>query len=58
MAFIRKVHEIEHHDFGCSCIFADECRDTDPWEWTTQDLITFEEATKVYMVKVIVNPHC
>jgi hypothetical protein len=39
-AFVLTVHEIEHDDVVSSGIFADEFRDTTPWEWTKQGLKT------------------
>ena len=56
--FVCTVREIEHHDVASSGIFADEFRDKHLWEWTTQALITLEEATEAYMVEVIATSHC
>jgi len=57
-AFVRTVCEIEHHDVVSSGIFADEFPDTHPREWTKQALITLEEATEAYMLKVTAEFHC
>jgi len=52
-AFIRTVHELEHHDVARSGIFTGEFRDKGPWEWTKQALKTVKEATESYMVEVV-----
>jgi hypothetical protein len=57
-AFVRTVHEIEHHDVVSTGIFTDEFPDKRPCEWTKQALITLEEATEAYMVKVTAKFHC
>ena len=57
-AFVRTVHEIEHHDVVSSGMFADELPDKHPHEWTKQALITLEEATEAYMVEVTAEFHC
>jgi len=57
-AFVRTVREIEHHDVVSSGMFADEFPDKHPREWTTQALITLEEAIEAYMVEVSAEFHC
>jgi hypothetical protein len=54
-AFFCTFHKIEHDDVVSYLIFADECSDKDLWKWTTLALITIEEATKVYMVEVVLT---
>ena len=56
-AFVRTVHEIEHHDVISSGIFADEFRYKRPWEWTKPARKILEEATESYMVEVIPGLH-
>ena len=41
-----------------SGMLADELPDKRPREWTKHALITLEEATEVYMVKVTAEFHC
>jgi len=57
-AYVRTVHEIEHHDVVISGIFADEFPDKRPREWTKQPLVTLAVATAVYMVEVTAEFHC
>jgi hypothetical protein len=53
MAFVRIVHEIEHHNVVSSAIFGDDFCEEGPREWTNQALKTPEEAMESYMVEVI-----
>jgi len=53
MAFVRTVHEMEHHDVVSSGISPDEFSDTIPQEWTKQALTTLEDATEAYLVEIM-----
>jgi len=57
-AYVRTVCEIEHHHVVSSGIFADEFPDKRPREWKKQGLISLEEATEAYMVKVTAEFQC
>jgi hypothetical protein len=57
-AFVVTVRAIEHHDVVYCGIFVDQFHDKHPLEWTKQALSTLEDATEVYMVKVVANSHC
>jgi hypothetical protein len=56
--FVHNFRKIEHHDVLSSGIFADEFPDKYHRELMKQDLITLQEAVKVYMVKVTAEFHC
>jgi hypothetical protein len=47
----------EYHGVVSSGLVTDEYCDKRPLDWTTQDVKTFEEATKSYMVEVIEGYH-
>jgi len=57
MAFVRTVHQIEHHDVVSSGIFADEFPAKRPREWTKQALIMLEEGKEASMVEVTAEFH-
>jgi len=52
-AFARTVREIENHDNVSYGIFADECNDKNPCEWTKLSLTTLDDATQAYMAEAI-----
>jgi len=49
---------MERHDVVTSGSFADEFPEKHLREWTEQALITLEEATQAYMVKVTAASQC
>jgi len=53
MAFVRKVHIMEHDYVARSGILPDEFSDKNSQEWPKQTLITLVDATDTYMVEVI-----
>jgi len=57
-AIICTVLEIQQLHLVSSMMFMDELRDKHPREWTTQAIMTLEEATEGYMVNVIAESHC
>jgi hypothetical protein len=52
-AFVRAVHEVEHHNVVRFGIFGDEFLDKVLQEWTKQAFKPLEEATESDMVEVI-----
>jgi hypothetical protein len=57
MACVRTGHEIELQEVLICGLFVYTFINNDPWEWSKGALMTFEEATKSYVVEVIAESH-
>jgi len=57
-AFVQTVRELKHQDDIITRIFIVKFPNKNPAEWTTQAVITLEEAKDAYMVEVFAESHC